>query len=76
MIELTVAEKNSQAFLIIVFSFIKVFLSFESENNKNSCLRSLPIRLDLNKHISFNLDEQAILAASLLILRLWDQLKL
>ena len=34
MIELTVAEKNSQAFLIIVFSFIKVFLSSESKTTK------------------------------------------
>ena len=38
-------------------------------------LRSLPIGSDLNKHVSFNLDEQAILAASLFDFRTMGPVK-
>lgn len=67
MIELTVAEKNSQAFFNNRILFYQgVFYRLNRKQQKLLVgLRSLPIGSDLNKHVSFNLDEQSILAASL-----------
>lgn len=67
MIELTVAEKNSQTFFNNRIIFYQgVFYRLNRKQQKILLgLRSLPIGSDLNKHVSFNLEEQAILAASL-----------
>jgi len=67
MIELTVTEKNSQIFFNNRIIFYQgVFYRLNRKQQKILLgLRSLPIGSDLNKHVSFNLEEQAILAASL-----------
>ena len=67
MIDLTVAEKNSQTFFNNRIIFYQgVFYRLNRKQQKILLgLRSLPIGSDLNKHVSFNLEEQAILAASL-----------
>ncbi|CAD0136034.1 RNA helicase [Streptococcus thermophilus] len=67
MIELTVTEKNSQTFFNNRIIFYQgVFYRLNRKQQKILLgLRSLPIGSDLNKHVSFNLEEQAILAASL-----------
>lgn len=67
MIELTVAEKNSQTFFNNRIIFYQgVFYRLNRKQQKILLgLRSLPIGSNLNKHVSFNLEEQAILAASL-----------
>ena len=67
MIELIVTEKNSQTFFNNRIIFYQgVFYRLNRKQQKILLgLRSLPIGSDLNKHVSFNLEEQAILAASL-----------
>ena len=77
MIELTVAEKNSQAFFNNRILFYQgVFYRLNRKQQKLLVgLRSLPIGSDLNKHVSFNLDEQAILAASLFDFRTMGPVK-
>lgn len=77
MIELTVAEKNSQAFFNNRILFYQgVFYRLNRKQQKLLVgLRSLPIGSDLNKHVSFNLDEQAILAASLFDFRAMGPVK-
>lgn len=67
-IELTIAEKDHQSFYNNRFLFHQgVFYRLTPKQQKILLgLRSLPIGNDLNKHVSFYLDEQAALAASLL----------
>ncbi len=59
MIELTFAEKNSQTFLIISHSLLsRCFYRLNRKQQKLLVGYALFQSGDLNKHVSFNLDEQ------------------
>ena len=78
MIELTVAEKNSQAFFnnrILFYQGVFFYRLNRKQQKTFGWLTLSPIGSDLNKLISFNLDEQVILAASLFDFRTMDRLR-
>ena len=77
MIELTVAEKNSQAFFNNRILFYQgVFYRLNRKQQKLLVgLRSLPIGSDLNKHISLISMNKSSWLLVFLILGLWDRLR-